>query len=185
MGECKGPPSTRCCFGVLRKREGYAPCRLWAGRAGGTRKVLENGAGLPSQCERVLPDPLTQADSVPACAGPSCQRKGFQDKGGVVRRPLLYPVPAFGKVCLKAGTGPCVPIMKLCSTLHTDSVCEGKSCINAPGPPAGRRIKGKDFKIRGRCTSVSALSGSRLWKKYVPTPGQIFVGEVRPCINHP
>ena len=55
---------------------------------------------LHPQCESVLSDPLTQADSVPACAGPSCQRKGFLEKGsdaaasaGFCRgMPLFYSV---------------------------------------------------------------------------------------------
>ena len=45
------------------------------------RKARHTGLRRLPQCERVLTDPLTQADSVPAFAGPSCQRKGFQDKG--------------------------------------------------------------------------------------------------------
>ena len=94
-----GHPSTRCCFGGSGSARGMprviatlfparrfsgrgndALCRLWGGQAErGTFRLTARG--LPPQCERVLPDPLTQADSVPACAGPSCQRKDFKTRG--------------------------------------------------------------------------------------------------------
>ena len=45
--------------------------------------------GLPSQCERVLPDPLTQAHSCPAFAGQSFQRK--DEKKSHTQRPALCP----------------------------------------------------------------------------------------------
>ena len=133
--------------------------------------------GPPPQCERVLPDPLTQADSVPACAGPSCQRKGFQDKGAWYVGLCFIRLPSSEKAALNVGTGPFVPIMKLCSTLHAASVCEGKPCINASGPRPGRRVKGKDCRIRGRGTSASALFGSRLRKKYVSNAGCFLFGQ--------
>ena len=57
--------------------------------------------GPPPQCERVLPDPLTQADSVPACAGPSCQRKGLQDKGALCFGLSLIRRPFSEKIWLK------------------------------------------------------------------------------------
>ena len=94
-----GHPSTRCCFGGSGSARGMprviatlfparrfsgrgndALCRLWGGQAErGTFRLTARG--LPPQCGRVLPDPLTQADSVPACAGPSCQRKDFKTRG--------------------------------------------------------------------------------------------------------
>ena len=56
---------------------------------------------LHPQCERVLSDPLTQADSVPACAGPSCQRKGLQDKGALCFGLSLIRRPFSEKIWLK------------------------------------------------------------------------------------
>ena len=112
-----------------------------------------------------------------APAGPSCQRKGLQDKGALYVGLCFIRLSSSEKAALNVGTGPFVPIMKLCSTLHAASVCEGKPCINASGPRPGRRVKGKDCRIRGRGTSASALFGSRLRKKYVSNAGCFLFGQ--------
>ena len=103
-----------------------------------------------------------------APAGPSCQRKGLQDKGAWYVSLCLIRLPSSEKVCLKrrmffvwaeyprfnAGTDfqlqritvsqrpESFSFAKECraETLYSASVCEGKPCINASGPrPAFRR----------------------------------------------
>ena len=60
-----------------------------------------------------------------APAGPSCQRKGLQDKGAWYVGFCFIRLLSLEKAALNAGTGLCVRIMKLCSTFHADSVCKG------------------------------------------------------------
>ena len=51
----------------------------WKGGNCGYRSAWQALFGLRTQCRCVLTAPPAVADSCPACAGQSCQRKGFPD----------------------------------------------------------------------------------------------------------
>ena len=120
-------------------------------------------------------------------AGPSCQRKGLQDKGAWYVSLCLIRLPSSEKVCLKrrmffvwaeyprfnAGTDfqlqritvsqrpESFSFAKECraATLYSASVCEGKPCISAPGPPAGLQAAGPvDASRRNSLPPLSAAA---------------------------
>ena len=59
-----------------------------------------------------------------------------------------------------------------CCILSVSVSCRTRSRRPTPSRPApGRRVRGRDCKIRGRCASASALFGARFRKKYGSNAG--------------
>ena len=112
------------------------------GRQAERGKFRKTARGPPPQCERVLTDPLTQSDSVPTFAGPSCQRKGWQDKGALYVGFCLIRLSPLEKVWLNAPFFRSFAEDNRISRLYSASVGEGKPCINALGHPASLQAAG-------------------------------------------
>ena len=115
-------------------REGRARKALSCRMAAGCGMFRLAAIGLQPQCERVLPDPLTQAACFPACAGKQGQRKGFQD-GSVGHRPLRRSAFALKPTPFQCLSGPCLQRTAPFFCLVSPSFAKDRAFYNAPFGP--------------------------------------------------
>ena len=186
-----GPPHLAGRRGGGRQRPSFDSLLFWG--AGRARKALPyrmaaeaERLGIPRSGRHLSVSvsfgPAHAGRLRPGFAGPSCQRKGFQDMGGAVRRCQLYSAPVFGKTVAQR---PVFPF-----------VCEGEPCINALGPPAGLQAAGPvDASSRDSLAALSAAATVQAphpvqcvrsrWAFAALRRWQDFVFKGEPCFSAP